>query len=60
MLGRPVWTHEFASVSNLLKEDLGVREKPTLEEIIGLFPDQANVIPIIIDRSEVKKEDDDG
>lgn len=45
-LGRPVWTHEFASsnVENLKKEFLGERSAPTMEEIINLIPADKRVI----------------
>lgn len=38
VLGRPVFTHEFASPKGLIDEYLGKRGKPSLEDIIGLIP----------------------
>ena len=38
VLGRPVWTHEFASPELLKLEYLGIRAKPSLEEIMNLIP----------------------
>jgi hypothetical protein len=38
VLGRPVYTHEFASKENLQKEFLGDKEPPTFEEILALIP----------------------
>ena len=38
VLGRPVWTHEFAFVERLKREYLGVCKPPTFEEIIDLLP----------------------
>jgi hypothetical protein len=36
VLGRPVFTHEFAF--NCIKEEyLGIREAPTFDEIVGLL-----------------------
>lgn len=34
-LGRPVWTHEFASASTLLLELLGLRKRADLQEVIA-------------------------
>lgn len=41
VLGRPVYTHEFAGDTGqqrLIDEYLGKRPAPTLEEIVGLLP----------------------
>jgi hypothetical protein len=38
VLGRSVWTHEFGSRGRLEEEYLGIREKPTFEEICALIP----------------------
>lgn len=38
VLGRPVFTHEFASAEKLRSEYLGEREAPTMEEIIQMIP----------------------
>lgn len=38
VLGRPVYTHEFAFIEELQKEFLGEKEPPTLEEILSLIP----------------------
>jgi len=46
-LKRPVWTHEFAKPDLLLKELLGDREKPTMEEIIGQLPEAKTILAII-------------
>lgn len=43
-LGRPVWTHEFASYNTLLKELLGEKKPPSMEEIIDLIPEEKRVI----------------
>lgn len=45
-LGRPVWTHEFASsnVENLKKEFLGDKPAPTMEEIINLIPKEKRAL----------------
>ena len=38
VLGRPVWTHEFAFHDNLVAEYEGKRPRPTFEEIVALMP----------------------
>lgn len=38
VLGRPVYTHEFAYPDNLINEYIGKKESPTLKEIIELIP----------------------
>ena len=38
VLGRPVFTHEFAYADNLKAEYLGDKPAPTLADIIGLLP----------------------
>jgi len=44
VLGRPIWTHEFAFVDLLRDEYLGKRHKPTLEEIIELIPEEKRIV----------------
>ena len=44
LLGRSVWTHEFAFFEDLEKEYLGKKEKPTFEEIINLIPKEKRII----------------
>ncbi len=44
VLGRPVWTHEFANRENIVNEYLGEREAPTMEEIINLIPEDKRII----------------
>ncbi|MBA7527657.1 hypothetical protein ES705_19835 [subsurface metagenome] len=44
VLGRPVWTHEFAFKDNLMKEYLGKKSPPTMEEIINLIPEEKRII----------------
>ena len=55
-LGRPVWTHEFAYQENLVKELLGDRPAQSLEQIIGLIPEEKRVLVLVdaIDRKEGK------
>lgn len=38
LLGRPVWTHEFADSERLSAEAEGHAPKPTMDEIISLLP----------------------
>lgn len=42
--GRPVWTHEFAFRDRLVAELYGDAPTPTLEEIIGLIPEEKRII----------------
>ncbi len=44
VLGRPVFTHEFAFADRLKQEYLGGKKKPTLDEIIDLIPEDKRVI----------------
>lgn len=44
VLQRPVFTHEFAEPDELKKEYLGVKEAPTLEEIINLIPEEKRIV----------------
>ena len=44
VLGRPVWTHEFAFIENLQKEFLGEKEPPTMDEILSLIPKEKLMI----------------
>lgn len=44
-LGRPVWTHEFGmNYDGIVAEFLGERESPSMEEIIGLIPEEKRMI----------------
>lgn len=42
-LGRPVWTHEFA-FPDIRAELLGNKPAPTMEEIVGLIPEEKRII----------------
>ena len=46
VLGRPVWTHEFAIVDLLRLEFEGVRKKPTLAEIMGQIPKEKLILVV--------------
>jgi len=46
VLNRPIYTHEFAFISGLKEEYLGVKSKPTLEEIIDLIPEEKRILII--------------
>lgn len=41
LLGRPVWTHEFA-IPGLLQEELKTKVKPTFKEILEKIPSAVN------------------
>jgi len=53
VLGRPVYTHEFAFSDNLKEEFLKKRPAPTLQEILELLP--ADKPTIIITHNEKTK-----
>ena len=38
VLGREIWTHEFANSENLEKEYLGGKPAPSFDEILALIP----------------------
>jgi hypothetical protein len=44
VLKRPVFTHEFAYRENIVKEYLGEKPMPTLDEIIELIPAEKRII----------------
>lgn len=44
VLGRPVFTHEFAFRDGLVKEYLGAKETPTFEDIINLIPEEKRLV----------------
>lgn len=44
VLRRPVYTHEFAFRDELMKEYLGEKPAPTLDEIIGLIPKEKLIV----------------
>ena len=44
VLGRPIWTHEFANWSGLVAEYKKERPSPTFDEIISLIPDEKLII----------------
>ena len=44
-LGRPVWTHELAfNFDGIAMELLGEKDAPTMEEIIGMIPEEKLII----------------
>ena len=44
VLGRPVWTHEFANRKRLTEEYEGTRPAPTFEEILNLIPEEKRIV----------------
>lgn len=44
VLGRPVFTHEFAFRDELVKEYLGAKETPTFEDILNLIPKEKRLV----------------
>lgn len=51
VFGRPVWTHEFAFRDLLIREYLGKKSAPSMEEIINLIPEEKRII-IRIDQED--------
>lgn len=46
VLGRPVFTHEFARAGLLQKEFLGERDAPSFDEILALIPEDKRVLVV--------------
>ena len=44
VLGRPVWTHEFARPDGMRNEFLGQRKAPSFEEILAIIPPEKRLI----------------
>jgi hypothetical protein len=44
LLGRPVWTHEFAGVERLRAEAEGRAQTPTIEQIVALIPEDKRIM----------------
>jgi hypothetical protein len=44
VLGRPVWTHEFAFIENLREEYRKERPQPTMAQILDLIPGDKRII----------------
>lgn len=53
LLGRPVWTHEFARPELLLAEAYGERERPGFHQILALLHslgrEDAKIIPVMLE-----------
>lgn len=43
---RPIWTHEFAFVNELIAEYCGKKPKPTMQEIIDLLPKDKTILVV--------------
>lgn len=43
-LGRPVWTHEFASCADLIAELEGEKPAPSMQDILNLIPADKRVV----------------
>ena len=46
VLGRPVWTHEFAKPDRLRQEFEKKRPPPTMEEVIAMLPPLKTVVVV--------------
>ena len=45
VLGRPVWTHELGmNYQGIVEEYLGMREKPSFEDILEMIPEEKRII----------------
>jgi hypothetical protein len=47
VLGRPVWTHEFAFIDGLRNEFLKDKPAPTFEEIVNLIPEEKRILVVV-------------
>ena len=52
VLGRSVWTHEFAWPELLRAEYEGTRTAPTIDEIIGMIPPEKLIMIMLPDVAE--------
>ena len=55
LLGRPVWTHEFARPDLLLQEANGEKEAPTFDEIMSMVPKEKLCLVITPEEKEEEK-----
>ena len=46
VLGRPVFSHEFAYSDNLKIEFLGEKDAPTIDEIISMIPPEKLIVVV--------------
>lgn len=46
VLGRPVFTHEFADFASLQRELLGEKPAPTFEDIMNMIPEEKRMLII--------------
>jgi hypothetical protein len=46
LLGRPVWTHEFADPDSLLDEYTGKRPRRSMADIFALLPDDKTIVVV--------------
>ena len=44
VLGRSVWTHEFADIESLRKEFLKERPAPSMQNILNLIPAEKRIV----------------
>ena len=44
LLGRPVWSHEFAKPELLRAELRGVRAVPTMDEMLAMIPEEKLIV----------------
>lgn len=44
VFGRPVFTHEFGNRDEMIKEYLGEKDMPTIDEIINLIPAEKRIV----------------
>ena len=56
VLGRGVWTHEFAFPQSLRDEYEQKKPAPTFEEIFGLLPPEKTILVIASESSKKKSE----
>lgn len=47
LLGRGVWTHEFAAPERLRAEAEGRAKRPTFDEIVALIPEEKRLLVVL-------------
>lgn len=55
LLGRSVWTHEFAKPALLLAEYRGDKEAPSIQEIIDMIPAE-KLIAVVVEHGASRPE----
>ena len=58
VLGRPVFTHEFANYDNLISELMGDKAPPSLDDIMNLIPEDKRLVVVQDSNSFCRSQED--